>query len=138
MCHRAVQAIQVGCFYPVCLPLAMIPHAQFLGIRLKNQYSEDRSDKGVRVDYLDFADKNPDTFIKTYNNPLVKVQYTLKKAINIGMIDLMTSRGQAIWGDTKKFIAQIPDKQDPVKFLSEFCLTEKGKDFYQQLKTIAD
>ena len=116
----------------------MIPHAQFLGIRLKNQYSEDRSDKGVRVDYLDFADKNPDTFIKTYNNPLVKVQYTLKKAINIGMIDLMTSRGQAIWGDTKKFIAQIPDKQDPVKFLSEFCLTEKGKDFYQQLKTIAD
>lgn len=116
----------------------MIPHAQFLGVRLKNQYNEERSDKGVRVDYLNFADKNPDAFIKTYNNPLVKVQFIIRKAINVGMIDLTTTKGQALWGDTKKFIAQIPDKADTVKFLSELCLTEKGKDFYQQLKSIAD
>lgn len=116
----------------------MIPHAQFLGIRFKSQFGEDRSDKAIRVDYLNFADKNPDTFLKTYNNPLVKIQYLIKKGINVGMIDLTSSKGQAIWGDTKKFIAQIPDRAEPVKFLSELCLTEKGKDFYTQLKTIAD
>jgi len=48
------------------------------------------------------------------------------------------TKGQAIWGDSKKFIAQIPDKAEPLKFLSELCLTEKGKDFYSQLKSMAD
>jgi len=116
----------------------MIPHAQYLGVRFKNQYGEDRGDKAIRVDYLDFADKNPDLFIKTYNNPLVKVEYLIRKAMSVNLIDVETSKGQAIWGDTKKFIAQIPDRVDSVKYLSEFCLTEKGKDFYSQLKSIAD
>ena len=116
----------------------MIPHAKYLGVNFKNQYGDDRGEKAIRVDYLDVADKNPETFINTYNNPLVKVQYILQKAINLGLVDLTSSKGQAIWGDTKKFISQIPDKADPVKHLSEFCLTEKGKDFYQQLKSIAD
>ena len=54
------------------------------------------------------------------------------------MIDLSFTKGQAVWGDTKKFIAQIPDNALPVKFLSELCLTEKGKDFYAQLKSIVE
>lgn len=116
----------------------MIPHAQYLGVRFKNQYGEDRGEKAIRVDYLEFADKNPDLFIKTYNNPLVKVEYLIRKAMSVNLIDIDTSKGQAIWGDTKKFIAQIPDRSDAVKYLSELCLTDKGKDFYSQLKTIAD
>jgi hypothetical protein len=116
----------------------MIPHAQFLGVRFKNQYGEDRGDKAIRVDYLDFADKNPEAFIKSYNNPLVKVEYIIRKGVNVSLIDLDSSKGQAIWGDSKKFIVQIPDNQNAIKFLSEFCLTEKGKDFYAQLKTMAD
>jgi hypothetical protein len=116
----------------------MIPHAQYLGVKFKNQYGEDRGEKAIRVDYLEFADKNPDLFIKTYNNPLVKVEYLIRKAMSVNLIDIDTSKGQAIWGDTKKFIAQIPDRSDAVKYLSELCLTDKGKDFYSQLKTIAD
>lgn len=116
----------------------MIPHAQYLGVKFKNQYGDDRGEKAIRVDYLECADKNPDLFIKTYNNPLVKVEYLIRKAMSVNLIDTETSKGQAIWGDTKKFIAQIPDRADVVKHLSEFCLTEKGKDFYSQLKTIAD
>jgi hypothetical protein len=116
----------------------MIPHAQFLGVRFKNQYGEDRGEKAIRVDYLDFADNNPEAFIKSYNNPLVKVEYIIRKGVNVSLIDLDSSKGQAIWGDSKKFIVQIPDNQNAIKFLSEFCLTEKGKDFYAQLKTMAD
>jgi len=114
----------------------MIPHAQYLGVNFKNSFGDDRGDKAIRVDYLDFADKNPDTFIKTYNNPLVKVEYAIRKAISLGLINLDSVKGQAIWGDTKKFIAQIPDRKDATKFLSEFSLTEAGKDFYSQLKSI--
>lgn len=116
----------------------MIPHAQFLGVRFRNQYNEERGEKAIRVDYLDFADKNPDAFIKSYNNPLVKVEYIIRKGVGVSLIDLDSSKGQAIWGDSKKFIVQIPDNVEAVKFLSEFCLTEKGKDFYAQLKTMAD
>jgi hypothetical protein len=116
----------------------MYPHAQFLGVRFKNQYGEDRGDKAIRVDYLGFAETDPDTFSNTYNNPIVRVEYMIRKAIGINMIDLSINKGQAIWGDTKKFIAQIPDKAEPIRFLSEFCLTDKGKDLYNQLKSMAD
>lgn len=116
----------------------MIPHCEYLGVPFANQYGIERSERGIRVDYLNYADKNPDSFIKTYNNPVVKIKYILNKAVAVNLIDLNFTKGQAVWGDTKKFIAQIPDNSDPLKFLSEFCLTEKGKDFYSQLKTIAD
>jgi len=116
----------------------MYPHAQFLGVRFKNQFGEDRGEKAIRVDYLGFAETDPDTFSNTYNNPIVRVEYMIRKAVGINLIDLSVNKGQAIWGDTKKFIAQIPDKADPIKFLSEFCLTEKGKELYNQLKSMAD
>jgi len=116
----------------------MYPHAQFLGVRFKNQFGEDRGDKAIRVDYLGFAETDPETFSNTYNNPIVRVEYMIRKAVGINLIDLSANKGQAIWGDTKKFIAQIPDKADPIKFLSEFCLTEKGKELYNQLKSMAD
>lgn len=114
----------------------MIPHAQYLGVSFKNQYGDDRGEKAIRVDYLNVADKNPETFIKTYNNPLVKIEYAIRKAVSLSLINLESVKGQAIWGDTKKFIAQIPDSKDPIKHLSEFALTEQGKDFYSQLKSI--
>jgi hypothetical protein len=116
----------------------MVPHAKFLGIKFINQHGIERALRAVRVDYLNFADKNPDTFIKSYNNPLVKVHYVVSNAVKIGMIDIGSIKGQAVWGDTKKFIAQIPDGKDAITFLSEFSLTEKGKDFFSQLKAMSE
>lgn len=114
----------------------MIPHAQYLGISFINQYGDERGEKAIRVDYLDVADKNPETFMKTYNNPLVRIEYAIRKAVSVSLINLESVKGQAIWGDTKKFITQIPDRKDPIKHLSEFALTAEGKDFYAQLKSI--
>lgn len=116
----------------------LIPHSKFLGINFVNGYGVERSERAIRMDYIKYAENNAETFIKTYNNPLVKVQYLVSKAIQVGMIDQASIKGQAIWGDTKKFIAQIPDNKDALTFLAEFSLTEKGKDFYAQLKTLAD
>lgn len=133
--ERKMEAMKMAMEAPVEV---FIPHAKFVGIKFVNGYGVERSERAIRVDYLSYAEKNPDTFIKTYNNPLVKVQYLVSKAMQVGMIDLSTMKGQAVWGDTKKFIAQIPDNKDAVTFLSEFSLTEKGKEFYAQLKTLAD
>ena len=116
----------------------MVPHAKFLGIKFINVHGVERALRAVRVDYLNFADKNPEAFIKSYNNPLVKVNYIVSNAAKLGMIDVGSIKGQALWGDTKKFIAQIPDGKDPITFLSEFSLTEKGKDFFTQLKSMSE
>jgi hypothetical protein len=114
----------------------MIPHAKYLGIKFVNAQNVERGEKAIRFDYLNIADKNPDMFIKTYNNPLVKIQYVVQKAMASGLVDTSSVKGQAIWGDSKSYIAQIPDGKEPLQFLAEFCLTEKGKEFYSQIKHI--
>jgi hypothetical protein len=126
-----MQAMKIAMEAPLDM---MIPHAKYLGIRFTNNQNVERGDKAIRFDYLDVADKKPDMFIKTYNNPLVKIQYIVQKAAASGLIDTSSVKGQAIWGDSKSFIAQVPDGKAPIEFLSEFCLTEKGKEFYSQIK----
>jgi len=126
-----MQAMKIAMEAPLDM---MIPHAKYLGIKFTNSQNVERGDKAIRFDYLDVADKKPDMFIKTYNNPLVKIQYIVQKAMASGLVDTSSVKGQAIWGDSKSFIAQIPDGKIPVEFLSEFCLTEKGKEFYSQIK----
>jgi hypothetical protein len=126
-----MQAMKIAMEAPLDM---MIPHAKYLGIKFTNSQNVERGDKAIRFDYLDIADKKSDMFIKTYNNPLVKIQYIVQKAMNSGLVDTSSVKGQAIWGDSKSFIAQIPDGKSPVEFLSEFCLTEKGKEFYSQIK----
>lgn len=126
-----MQAMKIAMEAPLDM---MIPHAKYLGIKFTNSQNVERGDKAIRFDYLDVADKKSDMFIKTYNNPLVKIQYIVQKAMNSGLVDTSSVKGQAIWGDSKSFIAQIPDGKVPLEFLSEFCLTEKGKEFYSQIK----
>lgn len=126
-----MQAMKIAMEAPLDM---MIPHAKYLGIKFTNTQNVERGDKAIRFDYLDVADKRPDMFIKTYNNPLVKIQYVVQKAMASGLVDTSSVKGQAIWGDSKSFIAQIPDGKVPVEFLSELCLTEKGKEFYSQIK----
>jgi len=99
-----------------------------------NSQNVERGEKAIRFDYLNIADKRSEMFISTYNNPLVKIQYIVQKAMASGLIDTGSVKGQAIWGDSKSFIVQIPDGKSPLQFLAEFCLTEKGKEFYSQIK----
>lgn len=112
----------------------MVPHAKYLGVKFVNNQGVEIGEKAIRFQYLNIAEAKPDMFIKTYNNPLVKISYIVQKAMASGLIDTSTTKGQAIWGDSKSFIAQIPDGKQPLEFLSEFCLTEKGKEFYSQIK----
>ena len=116
----------------------MIPHAKYLGIAFTNRQNVERGEKAIRFDYLNIADKNPDMFIKTYNNPLVKIQYIVQKAMNAGLVDTSSVKGQAIWGDSKAFIVQIPDGKQALQFLAVFCLTAQGKEFYNQIKHIVN
>lgn len=114
----------------------MLPHAQYLGVAVKDQNNDYLSERSLRIKYYDVAKRMPDVFLKSYSNPIILAKFVIDRAVEAGLINLGLVKGQAIWSDTKAFIAQIPDSKNPVEFLSEFCLTEKGRDFYLEIKSL--
>jgi hypothetical protein len=114
----------------------MLPHAQYLGVVVKDSNNDLLSERALRIKYYDVAKRMPDVFLKSYNNPIILAKFVIDRAIEAGLINLTQVKGQAIWSDTKAFIAQIPDGKKPAEFLAEFCLTEKGRDFYLEIKSL--
>ncbi len=114
----------------------MLPHAKFLGINVKDKEGNFVSEIALRPLYYNIANKMADTFIKTYNNPSVLSKFIVDRAVERNIINLTHIKGQAVWSDTKGFIVQIPDGKKPAEFLAEFCLTEKGRDFYVEIKSM--
>lgn len=114
----------------------MLPHAQYLGVAVKDSNNDFLSERALRIKYYDVAKRMPDVFLKSFNNPIILAKFVIDRAIEAGLINLTQVKGQAIWSDTKAFIAQIPDGKKPAEFLAEFCLTEKGRDFYLEIKSL--
>jgi endo-1,4-beta-mannosidase len=114
----------------------MLPHAKFLGINVKDKEGNFVSEMALRPLYYNIANKMSDTFIKTYNNPTVLSKFIIDRAVEKNIINFTHVKGQAVWSETKTFIVQIPDGKKPAEFVSEFCLTEKGRDFYIELKSM--
>jgi len=114
----------------------MLPHAKFLGINVKDREGNFISELALRPLYYNIANKMADTFIKTYNNPSVLSKFIIDRAVDKNIINLTHVKGQAVWTETKSFIVQIPDGKKPAEFLAEFCLTEKGRDFYVEIKSM--
>jgi hypothetical protein len=115
----------------------MLAHAKFLNVRFTYENGEPRSESAIRSDYVTKAQNNPDVFLKTVNNPVVKAKYMVTKAMENNLITIAHIKGQAHWRQTKLLIAQVPDGADAAKFLSEFALTEKGAEFYNKLKELS-
>lgn len=114
----------------------MLPHAKFLGVNVKDKEGSFVSELALRPLYYNIANRMPDMFIKTYNNPSVLSKFIIDRAVEKNIISLGHVKGQAVWADSKTFIAQIPDNKKPAEFLAEFCLTEKGRDFYVEIKSM--
>lgn len=114
----------------------MLPHAKFLGVNVKDKEGNFISELALRPLYYNVANRMPDMFIKTYNNPSVLSKFIIDRAVEKNIISLGHVKGQAVWADSKTFIAQIPDNKKPAEFLAEFCLTEKGRDFYVEIKSM--
>lgn len=115
---------------------AMLPHAKYLGINVKNKDGEFLSETALRPLYYNIANNVPELFLKSYNNPVILSKFVIDRAIEKNLINLSKIKGQAIWSDSGSFIAQIPDGKKPDEFLAEFCLTEKGREFYLEIKSM--
>jgi len=114
----------------------MLPHAKYLGINIKDKEGNFISEIALRPLYYNIANKMADLFLKTYNNPTVLSKFIVDRAVEKNLVNLTHIKGQAVWSETKTFIVQIPDGKKPAEFLAEYCLTEKGRDFYIELKSM--
>jgi hypothetical protein len=114
----------------------MLPHAKYLGINIKDKEGNFISEIALRPLYYNMANKMAELFLKTYSNPTVLSKFIVDRAVEKSLVNLTHIKGQAVWSETKTFICQIPDGKKPAEFLAEYCLTEKGRDFYIELKSM--
>lgn len=114
----------------------MLPHAKYLGINIKDKEGNFISEIALRPLYYNMANKMSELFLKTYSNPTVLSKFIVDRAVEKSLVNLTHIKGQAVWSETKTFICQIPDGKKPAEFLAEYCLTEKGRDFYIELKSM--
>jgi hypothetical protein len=73
---------------------------------------------------LQQARSNPAGFLQSFDNPLVAVRATVKKAEMYQIIK--TEPSGAYWFDSNKLIISTPAGQDTVDVMTRFCMTDKG------------
>lgn len=112
----------------------LIPHAKYLGISMTNNKGLEKTEDALRADYVDKAQAQPDLFLRTYNNPKVKMYGLVKKAFETDMIVFVDD--QAIWNDTKTVICQVPQGKPAPDYLAELMLTKEGMELKSRLENI--
>jgi hypothetical protein len=117
----------------------MIPHAKFLGISFAHASTgEDRGYDAIREDYKSKALESPSEFLIYANNPRVKAQYIVQKALDSGVVTTGVVKGQAHWNQTKQFICILDVSQKDLDAVTDFAMTEEGESFMRTLKAQID
>ena len=112
----------------------MLPHAAYLNILTKTPDGVQREMDAIRDDYKDYALKDPDTFLKSYNNPKVVLISKLKKLM--ANSEIKFEKGTAFWAKTNTPITVLDPSKDVFDFLSDFALTEEGKTFNNNIQGV--
>lgn len=110
-------------------------HAKYLGIRMIDAAtSASRTLKAIKTDYRQAAIDNPTEFIKTFDDPDLKIKYLIEKAIEDNIISLSLVPGKATWTGSKEEICETLG-ETAVEAL--FIFSQNGKDgeaFARKLK----
>jgi hypothetical protein len=95
-----------------------------LAVALFFQVSIDRPMTEIKHDLLMIAKKSPESFVRSFDDPVVKCKATIRQALDYQI--LKASRDSMRWFDSNGIIVSVPHGQDPIDVTSRFCLTEKG------------
>ena len=82
----------------------------------------DRNVDEIKHDLLVFAKKNPQSFIDSFDNPIVEMKAKLRQANKYQIIKL--SDDGVRWFDAGKLILSVPAGKDPLDVMMRWCLTE--------------
>ncbi len=114
-------------------------HANYLRIRLFDDYGTPKVEKALRTEYEDYADMYPEKFLTSVGSKEVEVAFLISKAISDAKIDISTHKGSAYWA-TGGFICKIPSNQKAQEYLIEFAMNSvnvESKAFKEQLENIS-
>ena len=120
-------------------PLAsMKKHAAFLGIRLITEFGEQKSEDGIRKEYVRYAKSNPDYFKKTLKSEQIEISYLVRTAISDSLIEIGREPGKIYWSNGGGMIGAYPQGDNPIDYLTNLALTnnEEGRLFKEQLKKV--
>jgi hypothetical protein len=109
-------------------------HLAYMNVPIVDGFNQLLSDEGIKNAYRKAARTNPALFMKSLENPAVKLTSVIKAKIANGDIDLTKVKGQAFWGETGALITALDLTKDPVENLVEFAASANGKDFNKKLQ----
>lgn len=82
----------------------------------------DRPVAEIKHDLMVKAKSNPESFISSFDNPVVEMKAKIKQAEKYQIIKL--SEKGVYWYDTNKLILSVPAGKDPLDVMVRYCMTD--------------
>jgi hypothetical protein len=95
---------------------------EILAVALAYGMDVNRPTSEIKHDLLQKAKKSPQTFMESFDNPVVAMKSKIRQAVSYNIIK--TSQDSVKWFDTNKIIVSVPAGQDPVDVFVRYCMTE--------------
>ena len=108
------------------------PLTEILTVATAYAINTDRPVDEIKHDLIQFAKKNPQSFIEAFDNPVIETKAIISKALSSGVI--MHDNGHIKWVDNKGHILAIPVGQDATEVLGRWCMTETGSVVLDEIK----
>ena len=107
-----------------------------LAVALFFKVGIDRKVSEIKYDLLQIAKKNPQKFIKSFDDPAVKMKALARQAKDYQIIKV--AEDSVRWFDSNSLIVSVPHGQDSEDILVRFLLTEKGASVVEDIEKQLD
>lgn len=108
----------------------MLPYAYVIGIGQTVPMTE------RRLRFVEYAGKHPMDFLKLINDPTAQRQYVVKLGLDRNIITNTLYPNQLYWVKDNVSVMSLPPDKDHIQFIADWCFTDEGKKFYNQLERL--
>lgn len=105
---------------------------ELMAVAISFSIDTDRPASEIKHDLLIKAKTSPQTFIDSFDNPVVNMKAKLRQAQKLQIVKL--SEDAIRWYDTNKVIIVVPVGKDPMDIFVRYCLTEAGAAVVAQIE----
>ena len=107
-----------------------------LAVALFFNVNIDRKMSEIKYDLLQIAKKTPEKFVKSFDDPAVKMRALVRQAKDYQIIKI--SKDSVRWFDSNSLIVSVPHGQKPEDIVVRFMLTEKGASVVEDIEKQLD